>query len=148
MIETILAALLAVVAGVALVTQQALNAGLRTELNSAIWAGVASYVVGLVCMLALVVVLREPGPSLANASRAPWYIWSGGALGALFIAMSILLVPKLGAAAFIALLVAGQMTASVLYDHFGLLGLPQRPLDAARLAGVALLVGGVVLIRR
>lgn len=60
----------------------------------------------------------------------------------------ILLVPKIGAATFIALLVAGQMLASVAFDHFGLLGLTQRPVDLPRLIGVALLIGGVLLIRR
>ena len=60
----------------------------------------------------------------------------------------ILLVPKLGAATFIALLVAGQMLASVTLDHFGWIGLAQRPLDLPRAMGVLLLIGGVVLIRR
>jgi transporter family-2 protein len=57
-------------------------------------------------------------------------------------------VPQLGAATFIALLIAGQMIASVTFDHFGWLGLAQRPIDLPRLAGVALLIGGVILIRR
>jgi transporter family-2 protein len=57
-------------------------------------------------------------------------------------------VPKLGAATFIALLVAGQMLASVTLDHFGWLGLAQREIDLPRVIGVLLLIGGVVLIRR
>jgi transporter family-2 protein len=68
--------------------------------------------------------------------------------GAIFIALGILLVPKIGAATFIALLVAGQMLASVAFDHFGLLGLAQRPVDLPRIIGVALLIAGVLLIRR
>lgn len=78
----------------------------------------------------------------------PWWAWSGGVFGALFIGLATVLVPQLGAAAFIALLVAGQMLASIAFDHFGWMGLAQRPLDGSRLIGVALLVGGVVLIRR
>ena len=54
----------------------------------------------------------------------------------------------LGAATFFALLITGQMLASVLFDQFGLLGLAQRSIDLPRLVGIALLVGGVVLIRR
>ncbi|MFO1073648.1 MAG: DMT family transporter [Geminicoccaceae bacterium] len=57
-------------------------------------------------------------------------------------------MPQLGAATFIALLVTGQMLASTSFDHFGWLGLTQRPLDWPRLIGVAMLIGGVVLIRR
>jgi bacterial/archaeal transporter family-2 protein len=57
------------------------------------------------------------------------------------------LVPQLGAATFFALLIAGQMIGSIAFDHFGLLGVPVHPISAVRLAGAALLVGGVVLIR-
>jgi len=81
-------------------------------------------------------------------ARIPWWSWSGGLFGAVFIALAILLVPKLGAATFIALLVAGQMLASVTLDHFGWLGLAQREIDLPRVIGVLLLIGGVVLIRR
>jgi transporter family-2 protein len=40
------------------------------------------------------------------------------------------------------------LLASVTLDHFGWLGLAQRPVDLPRVIGVFLLVGGVVLIRR
>lgn len=80
--------------------------------------------------------------------RIPLWAWSGGLFGAIFIGLALLVVPQLGAAAIIALLVAGQMLASLAIDHFGLLGLVQRCVDLPRLLGVMLLIGGVVLIRR
>jgi bacterial/archaeal transporter family-2 protein len=54
----------------------------------------------------------------------------------------------MGVATFLALLVTGQMLGSIIFDHFGWLGLTQRPVDAPRLLGVALFIEGVVLIRR
>jgi transporter family-2 protein len=57
-----------------------------------------------------------------------------------------LLIPEIGTAPTIALTVAGQQVASVLVDRFGLLRLPQRPVTPARLAGVGLLLAGVLLI--
>ena len=140
--------LLAVAAGVSIVVQQVLNSNLRTALNSAAWSGFMSYLVGVVCMALLALALRDPLPSAGVAARIPWWAWSGGLFGAIFIGLAILLVPQLGAATFIALLVTGQMLASVAFDHFGWLGLAQRPIDVPRLIGVALLIGGVVLIRR
>ena len=140
--------LLAVAAGVSIVVQQVLNSNLRTALNSAAWSGFMSYFVGVVCMALLALALRDPLPSAGVAARIPWWAWSGGLFGAVFIGLAILLVPHLGAATFIALLVTGQMLASVTFDHFGWLGLAQRPIDVPRLIGVALLIGGVVLIRR
>ena len=140
--------LLAIAAGVSIVVQQVLNSNLRTALNSAAWSGFVSYFVGVVCMALLALALRDPLPAVGVAARIPWWAWSGGLFGAIFIGFAILLVPHLGAATFIALLVTGQMLASVAFDHFGWLGLAQRPVGAPRLIGVALLIGGVVLIRR
>jgi bacterial/archaeal transporter family-2 protein len=99
-------------------------------------------------MVLLALVVRDPIPSVAVAMRLPWWAWSGGLYGAIFIGLAIILVPQLGAANFFVLLVTGQMMASVAFDHFGWLGLPQGPIDLQRLAGVVLLIGGVVLSRR
>jgi uncharacterized membrane protein YdcZ (DUF606 family) len=55
-------ALLTIGAGISVLIQQALNANLRAELNSAAWSGFTSYLLGVVCMLALAVVLRDPAP--------------------------------------------------------------------------------------
>lgn len=148
MLNLLLPSALAALAGVSIVVQQALNANLRTALGSAAWSGFMSYLVGLICMALLVVVLRDPMPSASVAVRIPWWAWSGGLFGAIFIGLAILLVPQLGSATFIALLVAGQLLASVVVDHFGLLGLAQRSIDLPRLLGVMLLIGGVILIRR
>jgi transporter family-2 protein len=76
-------------------------------------------------------------------AKSNWWAWSGGFFGALYIAVSIVLLPRLGAAFFIALLIAGQMIASIAFDHFGLLGLAPHPLDASRIFGALLLVRGV-----
>ncbi|UMY16433.1 DMT family transporter [Methylobacterium organophilum] len=139
---------LAILAGVSVVVQQVLNANLRAAFASAAWSGFMSYAVGVLCMGMLALLLREPAPSLSLAARVPWWAWSGGVFGAVFVGLAILLVPLMGAATFVALLVAGQMLASVTFDHFGWIGLAQRPMDPLRLIGIALLIGGVVLIRR
>ena len=118
--------LLSVAAGVSVVVQQVLNSNLRMALNSAAWSGFMSYLVGLVCMALLALFFGDPFPSASVAARIPWWAWSGGLFGAIFIGLAILLVPQLGAATFLALLVTGQMFASVTFDHFGWLGLAQR----------------------
>lgn len=139
---------LAALAGVGIVIQQALNANLRTALSSAAWSGFVSYLVGLVCMTVFVLALRERVPAAAVVARIPWWAWSGGVFGAIFIALSIFLVPQIGTASFIASLIAGQMAAAIAFDHFGWLGLDTRPLDLPRLLGAVLLVAAVMLIQR
>lgn len=78
-----------------------------SRLGSAAWAGFVSYLGGTVCMLVLAVVLREAVPTMADIHRSHWWAWTGGFFGAVYIAISIFLVPRLGAAFFIALLVTG-----------------------------------------
>jgi transporter family-2 protein len=146
--SALLPAFLAIAAGISIVIQQTLNANLRSALNSAAWSGFISYAVGLACMGLLALAFRDPVPAAGVAARIPYWALSGGVFGAIFIGLGIFLVPQLGAATFLALLVTGQMLGSIAFDHFGWLGLTQRPVDAPRLIGVALLIGGVVLIRR
>jgi bacterial/archaeal transporter family-2 protein len=147
MLKLAIPMILGVAAGVSLVVQQALNANLRAALNSAVWSGFMSYFTGVICMVAVALVLQDPVPSAAAAARIPWFAWSGGMFGAIFIGLGIFLVPQLGAATFFVLLIAGQMLGSIAFDHFGLLGLPVHPVSTVRIIGAALLVGGVVLIR-
>jgi bacterial/archaeal transporter family-2 protein len=148
MLNLLIPSTLAVIAGVSVVIQQVLNANLRSELDSAVWSGFMSYFVGVISMLVLAAVLRVPIPSTVIIARIPWWAWCGGLFGVVFICISILVAKQLGAATLIALLVTGQMLASIVIDHFGWLGLQQKPIDAGRLVAVALLIGGVVLIRR
>jgi bacterial/archaeal transporter family-2 protein len=147
MLKLALPITLAVSAGISLVVQQALNSNLRVALSSAAWSGFMSYLIGVVCMATLALFLQDPIPSVATASRIPWFASSGGLFGAIFIALGIFLIPQLGAATFFALLITGQMLGSIAFDHFGLLGVPVHPVSVIRIAGAALLIGGVVLIR-
>lgn len=148
MLSSLLPSLLAAFTGICIVIQQAVNAKLRLGLHSAVWTSFISFFVGIAGIALTALLLRAPFPSVSLAARLPWWAWTGGLFGATFIGLSVLLVPQLGAATFISLLIAGQMLSSVTFDHFGWLGLVQRPLDLPRLLGVALLVGGVILIRR
>jgi transporter family-2 protein len=140
--------LLATLAGVSFVVQQAVNADLRTAIGSAAWAGFISYLGGTVCMLALALAMRDPFPVTATFKESNGWAWSGGFFGAVYIGISILLVPRVGTATFVALLVAGQMLASLLADNFALFGAAHHPLTLSRLLGASLLIGGVMLIRR
>jgi transporter family-2 protein len=139
--------LLVIAAGMAVAFQQVLNANLRGGLGSPWWTGTASYIVGLLAMLAIALLAPGPRPTLAAIAQTSWFSWTGGLLGALFIATGILMVPRLGAATTLVLIVVGQMVCSLLVDHFGVLGVPQHDASPLRLAGAALLVVGVALIR-
>jgi transporter family-2 protein len=94
-----------------------------------------------------VLALREQVPSWKIIVDVPWYAWTGGVFGGVFILLAILLLPSLGAATLFALIIAGQVLAAITLDHFGAFGLAPHPISIARLAGAALLIAGVILVR-
>ena len=111
-----------------------------------LWATLASLLVGIVVLLPVMLALRLPLPSLAFISKAPLWMWAGGAFGVCFISLALMLLPKLGASGFIALALAGQVIASLL-DHFGWFGLVEQEITVPRVSGAVLLMAGVVLIQ-
>ena len=86
-------------------------------------------------------------PAGETVGRTSWASWTGGFFGAIYIGVAILMVPRLGAAPVVALIVVGQMLGSLAFDHFGVLGIPIHPANPTRLVGAALLILGVILIR-
>ena len=139
--------LLVVAAGISVALQQVLNANLRVQLGSPWWAGSVSYLVGLVVMSTVAILSQPPRLSEAFNGVGPWFSWTGGVFGAVFIGVAVLMVPRLGAATTLALIVVGQMVGSLVFDQFGLFGVPQHSASLVRIAGAACLILGVVLVR-
>lgn len=139
--------LLAVFAGAVVPFQSAININLARGLGHPLWATLTSLVVSVLVLLPVIVALRLPLPSLALASKLPFWMWTGGAFGVCFVALAVVLLPKLGASGFLALALAGQMITSIVLDHFGLFGLVEKHLTLPRLFGAVLLMAGVVLIQ-
>jgi len=139
---------LALLAGAVLPTQTALNNKLAVAVDNPILAALLSFVVGTVTLAIYSVATGVPLGNVVSAKNAPPTAWVGGVLGAFFVASTIILLPRLGVALTFGLVVAGQMIITLFYDHFGLLGLDVKPMTAGRVAGVLLVIGGVILIRR
>ncbi|MBP6799133.1 MAG: DMT family transporter [Luteimonas sp.] len=142
---TSLGIVIAVVIGTLLPLQALINARLGAQTQGPLYASFVSFLVGTCLLGALLLVTRTPWtPGQPLLSLPPW-IWLGGAIGALFVFAATLLVPRLGAASMICLVVLGQVVASLLLDHFGVLG-PQRPADALRVFGALLVIAGAALV--
>lgn len=135
-------------AGAMMPLQAGINAQLAANTGGAIWAAFISFGVGTVVLALYLLLTRQGVPSAGALAALPWWQWSGGLLGAFFVAVAAFVAPRLGAAAFIGFLVAGQMLASLLLDHQGWVGYLQKEINPYRIAGALLVIGGVVLIRR
>lgn len=144
----VLMLLVALAVGCLFPLQAGINSQLGALMGHPVKGALISFSVGLVVLLAASFALRKSWPPLTRLARAPWWIWTGGLYGAVIVASTIVLAPRLGAALFISLMVTGQMTAALLFDHFGVVGFEPRPISILRALGAMMLIGGVVLIRR
>jgi bacterial/archaeal transporter family-2 protein len=144
MTTKLLFGLIAAVAGVAAAFQAAANAGL----SSRIGLGAALIVNTSIVLLGTLVFYFASGPR-ANFFPAgtPLSLYIGGLCGFVIILSLAFVFPRIGAAVAIALVVLGQGAAALAIDHFGLLGMPREPVTLARITGLLLVGGGVVLMR-
>src|SRR4051794_20752339 len=138
---------LAIAAGFLIPVQFGVNSQLRTYSGGPITAAAISFLTGALILLVAVPISRER-VSFQRLGQAPWWAWGGGLLGAFYVVASIVLAPRLGAGATIALIVAGQMLAALVLDQFGLLRLPVHHAGPARILGAVLMIAGVTLIQK
>ena len=136
-----------VVAGIGVATQALINTRLGTAAGNPFVAAMISFAVGFTS-LAVVQVLRTTATVQMDALRAaPWWAYLGGMLGAFFIVATIYGVPRVGAALWLSAAVLGQVTFSLVADHFGFFGVNVHPVTWPRMLGIVLVIVGVVLVR-
>ncbi|XPV76100.1 MAG: DMT family transporter [Desulfovibrio sp.] len=135
-------------AGACIPIQAGVNARLRASLGDAASASLVSFFVGTCVLCAWVALLKLPVPTMATFKTGPWWMWCGGIIGAFFVALSVFVAAKLGATSMIAWLVAGQLIASLILDHYGVLGFSVREITTPRMIGAILLIIGAFLTQK
>jgi len=145
---TYLFIVIAILSGVMMPTQASINNKLAGEVSSPILAAFISFVVGTVALFIYMLVTGVPLGNLRLLKQASLISWSGGLLGAFYVASAVMLVPRLGVALTFILIIAGQMFISLVLDHYGFFGLPVKEVNFQRLIGAALIITGVILIRK
>ena len=138
----------AFVIGLMVPLQSIINAKLSSKIGGATQAALVSFTGGFLIFLIYGIANYRSLPPLGKVLQLPPHLLSGGAIGALFVLSAIYLVPKLGSTGWIALIVTGQLLASLFFDHIGLFGLNVKTLNAARVIGALLLLCGSTLIVR
>ena len=137
--------LLAVAIGALLPLEALMNARLGQGTRGPLFAAFVTCLGGAAA-LGLMLAIARPASATASAwSAVPFWLWCGGLLGATYLASATMLVPRLGAASLICLVVLGQMLSSLLLDHYGVLNAPRRT-DALRAFGAVLVAGGALLV--
>lgn len=139
---------LGVLCGTMIAAQGAINGRLAGGIGGPIQAALISFTVGWFALVAVNIALGHRLPSAGQAISVPWWAWVGGPIGAVMVASSATAVPRIGVAAWVSAVIAGQLAAAVIYDQFGAFGQVIRPATPLRLLGIAFLVFGVYLVRR
>lgn len=138
--------LLAFLVGAGLVIQVGMNMAVSRALGGAVFGTFANFLVGTTAIAIFLFLTRQAWPAREAFAGVPAWAWMGGLFGALYVGVATFAGPRLGALLLLALTVAGQMVASVVVDHFGLLGFPQHPISVGRVIGIVLLVIGIWLV--
>lgn len=128
----------------------ALQAPINSRLGKTVGnfqAATVSFVIGTL-VLVVIAALAGGFGRLGESRHLPWYYLTGGVLGAAYVASVLVTVRSLGAGGVVAATIAGQLTMAVVVDRYGWLGVDKQPVTIARLAGIALLAAGTLLVIR
>ena len=140
--------LLGILTGAFIAVQAPINAQLARGLGLPVAAAAFSFLSGAIVLgIISIVVTRFDGIALDWKAPAPWLFVAGGVLGGFYVTLSTILIPRIGTAALMAFLVAGQLMAGMVLDRIGFLGIAVREISLGRIVGAALLLGGALLVR-
>ena len=128
--------LMVLVAGSATAIQAGVNGELGKK-TGAIEAAFVSFAVGTVFLFLLLILTRK-GNVFAALEVPKWQL-TGGLLGAIYILIMVIAVPRIGIAAALITLIVGQLSASTMIDHFGLIGDKHIPIDLKRVGALAMM---------
>ena len=135
--------------GAIIPVQAILNARLGRQTGGALMGALLSFLTGTVVLLVLNIIIS--GSTMFNLRQyatGPWYIWVGGTIGAIFVGYITWVNQQQGMALTFALVVAGQIFISLFVDHYGLFGSVIRTITLEKIIGAALIVGGIILIKK
>jgi len=145
---SLLFTLVALVGGGLIALQAPINAEVAIRLGHPISAATMSFCVGTIALIVLTLLFARNSTNLGALQSMPLYmLLGGGLLGAIYVTVTLMLAPKIGVAALMALGIAGQLTAGLLLDRFGMFDLVERGFTAGRLSGAVLVLVGALMVR-
>ncbi|AXE18852.1 EamA-like transporter family protein [Runella rosea] len=139
--------LLAFLIGVTNTFQSGVNSQLRLATQNPILSSILSFATGLCVLLVCYLLFNKDAiPSFETFRSISWWKWLGGVFGAFYVLTVILIVKEIGPANLLCLIIAGQLVAGVLIDHFGWVGFAVHPMNIWRIFGIGLIILGGVLV--
>jgi transporter family-2 protein len=120
--------------------------GKRTTFPS--FAALISFLVGLIPVFIYFLIETKGGRTIhsQNVSGIPWWIWTGGLVGAFYVIIISIFTQKLGATVLLGIIVICQLVGATIFDHFGWFELPVRHVQIWRIIGLCFVATGVLII--
>jgi transporter family-2 protein len=146
-VDRSLAIPLTAIVGGMIALQAPINSHLGRSVGS-FQAAFVSFAIGTIVLAVIAGLARGGYGQIAEARHLAWYYLAGGVLGAAYVTSVLVTVRELGAGGVTAATIAGQLSMSVVVDHYGWLGVTQDPVNAAKVVGVVLLAAGTFLVVR
>lgn len=146
--KSLLLIMICFIAGTLMPVQAGINNKLAKSVSNTITAAFISFAVGMLVLFVFLLLTKQFQFNTAAVKSEPSWIWLGGVLGAIFVTTMTFMVPKLGASLAFTIAIAGQLFISLIIDHYGWLGVPLNPVSLKKIAGILLVVAGVLLIRK
>lgn len=137
---------LAFAAATAIAIQAPINSRLGQALmGQPLLAALISFSVGTIALFILCLFRADFNNFGSTLLQQPLWKLSGGLLGAFMVFCSALLPLKIGLGNFLFMVVVTQIIIALIIDHFGLIGMPNKPVDIWRLLGALVMMGGLFI---
>lgn len=101
--------------------------------------------ISLLFALALLLIWERSLAGVRAAAHEPAWLWLGGLMSVFIVLAITVATPRIGVAATIGIVIAGNLVMGALIDQYGLLGQEQVAVTWPRLLGLLLLAVGAAL---
>lgn len=139
----------AILLGALVTIQPLLNAILARSIGSPYGATTVAIFLAFLCGLAFITLRGNGGEiSVRTLTAVPWWVYLTSVIGVFYVAGGVVIAPVTGAFLFFVCVIGGQLIGSAVMDHMGAFGLPVREISIQRLLGLALVLGGAILVSK
>ena len=140
--------LLGICTGACSTLQITINGQLGLVLHSPIHAALISFIVGSLSLF-LMVCIQRPKLQICKPEQGknPWWMWTGGILGAMYVIGNAWISPQIGTGAAVVIGLLGLMSAGLVIDQTGILQSVRKPVCWQQTVSLLIMFTGVCLIR-
>ena len=133
------------VAGAGIPLIGVLNSGMARSVGNPFAATTVMFAIAMTVALGITLPLYGH-PTVAQLGSSPLISWAAGLLIGFYALSATVIIPRFGAASFVAYILIAQLLTSAIVDQFGLFSMERRPLDVAKFVGLAVIVAGIAIM--